>query len=121
MMHERKSYKGITTKRILKKIGCPHLHLTAGYGDNGRRYYYWTYDTFPKDRDVQYPESEKYMHETHTDLFAFYLAHRSLDEWVKSGKGFVEKMEIMKQDPENYSWEDPKLVNWKTGEEYYNH
>lgn len=87
-MHEQKRYKGITTKRILKAIGCPHLDLARGDG-----YYFWRYNF-----NEEWSETQ--------NVYSYALSHTSFETWVKEGKDFADSMEIIRKDPDKFYWDD---------------
>lgn len=68
----------ITTKQILKEIGCKYLSLYRGKG-----YWYFVYDDLSVD-------ATKY------DTMSVYvcrLNEMSLDRWIEEGKDFVKEVE----------------------------
>lgn len=63
----------ITTRKILKAIGCPILNLYKGEG-----YWYFVYDDL--DRNVFETQS----------VYAVRLSDMSLETWVQEGREFVQ-------------------------------
>lgn len=63
----------ITTRKILKAIGCPILNLYRGYG-----YWYFVYDDL--DRGVFEIQS----------VYAVHLSDMPLETWVQEGREFVQ-------------------------------
>lgn len=63
----------ITTRKILKAIGCPILNLYKGEG-----YWYFVYDDL--DRNVFETQS----------VYTVRLSNLPLEEWVREGKEFVQ-------------------------------
>lgn len=66
----------ITSKQIIKRIGCPKLDLYKGEG-----YWYFTYD-----------DEENNIFET-SSVPVMYLNQMRLDLWVKDGLDFVKSVE----------------------------
>lgn len=63
----------ITTRKILKAIGCPILNLYKGEG-----YWYFVYDDL--DRNVFETQS----------VYTVRLSNLPLEEWVREGREFVQ-------------------------------
>lgn len=76
----------ITTKQILKEIGCPHLEIVRGMG-----YWYFVYDTYVLTNALTY--SGRY--ETRSVMLKN-LNHMTLEQWVEDGKLFVKDVEEIK-------------------------
>lgn len=66
----------LTSKQIIKAIGCKHLELVQGNG-----YWYFVYD----DKAGKY-ESES--------VAVLRLSHADMAFWVAIGKDFVARMEV---------------------------
>ena len=66
-----------STKHVLREIGCPYLSLYRGDG-----YWYFTYD------DIE----GRGIYETQS-VCTMRLSDLSLEDWVGTGKSFVETVE----------------------------
>ena len=66
----------ISSKQIIKKIGCPHLNLHKGEG-----YWYFAYD-----------DEERNIFET-CSVPVMFLSQMKLDGWVEDGLAFVKQFE----------------------------
>lgn len=66
----------LTTKKILKEIGCENLDLVRGEG-----YFYFVYDEFPN-REIYDTRS----------VFVFRLNDLSLESWIYEANILLEKI-----------------------------
>ena len=74
----------ITTKAILRAIGCKHLNLIKV---TGSAYFYFVYD-----RKVTEPGNHRTVYATEL-VYVPRLTSMTLAQWVEDGKAFVAKME----------------------------